>query len=162
MSWGRMEHARGRHDRAESKYRDALGMFERIPGDHAYTLGTIRAELGRCLADQNRLADAEPFLESGDETLRSKRGAADGLTVAALQRLAALYEATGRQPRAAELRRKIPDGVTDVPHPPHRGWGPLASGPTRRARSAARRGRSYGLRETVTSLIVPVKRNGGV
>jgi tetratricopeptide (TPR) repeat protein len=112
LAWGRMEHARGRHDLAEAKYREALGVFERLNRDTPYTLGEIRAELGGCLADLGRDADAEPFLVAGYETLRDKRGDADGRVVAALRRLAALYDKTGRGAKAEELRRRVPANVT--------------------------------------------------
>jgi serine/threonine protein kinase len=112
LAWGRMEHARGRHDLAETKYREALGVFERLKRDTPYTLGEIRAELGGCLVDLGRDADAEPFLVAGYETLRDKRGDADGRVVAALRRLAALYDKTGRGAKAEELRRRVPANVT--------------------------------------------------
>jgi tetratricopeptide (TPR) repeat protein len=112
LAWGRMEHARGRHDLAVQKYREALGVFERLKRDTPFTLGEIRTELGGCLAEQGRDADAEPFLVAGYETLREKRGDADGMAVAALRRLAALYEKTGRGAKASELRRRVPANVT--------------------------------------------------
>ena len=112
LAWGRMEHARGRHDLSETKYREALGVFERLGRDTPFTLGEIRAELGGCLADQGRNAEAEPLLVAGYETLRAKRGDGDGLVVAALRRLAALYDKTGRGEMAAELRRRVPANVT--------------------------------------------------
>jgi hypothetical protein len=112
LTWGRMEHARGRHDLAETKYREALGVFERLKRDTPYTLGEIETELGGCLAEQGRNADAEPFLVAGYETLRAKRGDADGMVVAALYRLAALYDKTARAEKARELRGRVPANVT--------------------------------------------------
>jgi len=112
LAWGRMEHARNRHDLAETKFREALGVFERLGRDTPYTFGEIRAELGGCIADQGRDAEAEPFLVAGYETLRDKRGDRDGRVVAALRRLAALYDKTGRGGMAAELRRRVPAEVT--------------------------------------------------
>jgi non-specific serine/threonine protein kinase/serine/threonine-protein kinase len=111
LAWGRMEHARGCHDLAEAKYREALGVFERLGRDTPYTFGEIRSELGGCLAEQGRDAEAEPFLVAGYETLRGKRGDGDGMVVAALQRLATLYDKTGRGTMAAELRRRVPAEV---------------------------------------------------
>ncbi len=112
LAWGRMEHAAGRHELAVQKYREAEGVFVRLGRDTPYTLAEIRAELGGCLAELGRDAEAQPLLVSGYEILREKRGDADGMAVAALRRLAAFYDRTGRGAEAEELRRRVPAEVT--------------------------------------------------
>jgi serine/threonine protein kinase/tetratricopeptide (TPR) repeat protein len=112
LAWARMEHACGRHEEAIRRYREAQGVFERLGRDTPFTLGEIRTELGGCLAELGRRDEAEPLLAAGYATLRDKRGDADGMVVAALHRLADLYDKTGRGEAAGELLRRVPAHVT--------------------------------------------------
>jgi non-specific serine/threonine protein kinase/serine/threonine-protein kinase len=101
---GRMLHAVGRHREASELFAQALGMFEQL-GDAPWVVAQLQTDLGGCLFDDGRYAEAEQPLAAGYEALRSRRGDSDSLTVAARDRRIALLEATGRNVEADALRR---------------------------------------------------------
>jgi len=106
----RMEHARGRHAAAADLFAEALRIFHDLVLDAPWITSELQSELGGCLFETERYAEAERPLAEGYETLRRKRGDGARLTIEALQRRIALFEATGRKGEAVGLRTRLPEG----------------------------------------------------
>ena len=68
--------------------------------------------LGASLAGQKKYAEAEPFLVQGYEGLKERKGKIPALLfdplVQAGERLAHLYEVSGRNDEAKKLSRQLP------------------------------------------------------
>jgi serine/threonine-protein kinase len=99
-NFGRLEHDLGHHERALALLRDGLAVDrKRYDANHPRVLGGL-SDIGRCLTDLARYAEAEAaFLEAyaGLEPQRDKQARVwDGLLV----RMAALYRAMGREEEA--------------------------------------------------------------
>ncbi len=93
---------------AEASLRDSLAVRARsLPSNH-WLVASARSILGEHLARHTRrFAEAEPLLRDGYEGLRQALGPADPRTKAALTRLVALYDASGRPSAAASYRRLL-------------------------------------------------------
>ena len=100
----------GRIGETEPLCRECLAIREKKTPDH-WRLFEARSLLGASLTGQRKFADAEPLLLSAYQSLKQPE---DKLPTtvrprlrAAIQRLAQLYEETGRPERAAEWKQKL-------------------------------------------------------
>jgi len=90
--------------RAESLFREALRVYSAsLPDDHL-DVGITRIKLGRALARQNRLAEAEKELLAGHEIVSRKSDPGVSWLKAARDDLIRVYEATNRPEEAARWR----------------------------------------------------------
>jgi len=107
----RLEHARGRHDDAADRFAEALRIFDELALDAPWIKSELKSEMGGCLVEAGRYAEAERPLEEAYEFLRTRRGDADRLTIEALRRRVALLDATDRKGEADLLRPRLPAGA---------------------------------------------------
>lgn len=78
----------------------------RTRGPQHWLVGVAECTLGKCLLEAGRLDEAERSLRASFETLRAQLGEENRHTTLARERLAELYERTGRPQAAATLRGK--------------------------------------------------------
>jgi tetratricopeptide (TPR) repeat protein len=97
----------GKPAEAEKLMQEALRILRKtFPGDHG-DIANARSVLGSALAAQHRYAEAEPHLVESYERLLVRFGPTHRRTRAALDRLTAMYEASGRPQKAAEYRTRV-------------------------------------------------------
>jgi hypothetical protein len=89
--------------------RGAATLRKALPAGH-WRIAEAESRLGAGLAARRKPVEAEPLLVGGYEILRLRRGAQGRLTVAALKRLVAFYEAEGKTEAAASYRSREPQG----------------------------------------------------
>jgi tetratricopeptide (TPR) repeat protein len=87
--------------------REGLAIRERtLPAGH-WAIASSRSVLGGHLTRMGRYGEAEALLLPAERTLRAERGADNGLTRKARERLVALYTSWGRADRAASWRDSL-------------------------------------------------------
>ncbi|MFO0845188.1 MAG: tetratricopeptide repeat protein [Gemmataceae bacterium] len=96
---------------AEKLLRDTLRIREKAQPD-AWTTFNTRSVLGAALLGQDKHAEAEPLLVQGYQGMKKREATipSDVRTVrlkAALERLVALYDATGKKAEAANYRQEL-------------------------------------------------------
>jgi hypothetical protein len=92
---------------AEELFRAAVTLrTENMPAEH-FLRAVADGALGEFLTAQNRLPEAEPFLESSYAALSKTQHAHSPRTRLALQRLVALHEKSERPELAAQYREKL-------------------------------------------------------
>ena len=100
----------GKSPEAEPTARESLRIYEKTLPDDWHTF-FARSLLGDSLLGLNRYAEAEPLLLSGYEGMKQREDRipteSKPRLKEALQRLARLYEGTGRPEQAAEFRKKL-------------------------------------------------------
>jgi serine/threonine-protein kinase len=97
-------------EEAEGLLRQGLTTLRKaLPAGHWRT-AEAESRLGAALSVRHKPTEAEPLLVAGYKTLLARRGAEGRLTVAALKRLVAFYEATGKADAAASSRSRLPQG----------------------------------------------------
>src|SRR6185437_16004372 len=93
---------------AEPKLRECLDIRQRIQPDD-WTTFDAKSMLGEALLDQKKYADAEPLLLSGYEGLKQHEAKIPSQEkvhrTKALERLVQLYEAWGKNDKAAKWRK---------------------------------------------------------
>ncbi len=105
---GQIERMTGADDEAETHLRAALAnQLQAFAADDAEVAGT-RSALGACLTRRGQYTEAEQLLLAATEDLTGHYSAAHPSTQRAYERLAELYEATGRDEAAAALRAMLP------------------------------------------------------
>ncbi len=94
----------GRLSEGEAILREALKLrTDSLPRDH-FWVALAQGALGKCLADQKRVAEAEPLLANSYELLNRKLGTQDPRTCAALNGLIAFYDSCAKPEKSARLR----------------------------------------------------------
>jgi len=98
-------------EEAEGLLRGGLAVLTKaLPAGH-WRIAEAESRLGAGLAERGKAVEAEPLLVGGYEGLARGRGANGGITVAALKRLVAFYEAQGNAAAAASYRARLPQGA---------------------------------------------------
>jgi serine/threonine protein kinase len=99
-----------KHEPAEPILRECLAIREKELPDNWVTFNT-RAMLGGALLGQKKYAEAEPLLLEGYEGMQKRLPQIPPVgqvrLTEALERLVALYEATGQKEKAAQWRQKL-------------------------------------------------------
>ena len=102
LDLGRLLERRGDPTGAEPLLREAVKTFEvKLPRGHWQT-AQARSVLGGCLLARGRRVEAEPLLVEGEAVLEGQR-ARRREALEAKERLARLYEQTGREAKARDL-----------------------------------------------------------
>ena len=101
--------SRGLPDSAEAPLRRALREFAAAFGDDHSRTTYASVQLASCLAQQERYAEAEPYLVQAFEWLRDNRGMGNPYTREVGTQLVALYETLNRPGLAAVYRRILAD-----------------------------------------------------
>jgi serine/threonine protein kinase/tetratricopeptide (TPR) repeat protein len=105
LDLGMLLERRGDPTGAEPLLREAAGIFEaKLPRDHWQTAQT-KSALGGCLAALGQGAEAERLLTEAEAVLQGRRGRQIEAREAS-ERLARLYEQTGRAEKASALRAR--------------------------------------------------------
>jgi eukaryotic-like serine/threonine-protein kinase len=105
LDLGRLLERRGDPTGAEPLLREAVGILEvKLPRDHWRT-AQAKSVLGGCLAALGRGVEAEPLLTEAEAVLKRHHGRQIEAREAN-ERLARLYEATGRAEKASALRAR--------------------------------------------------------
>ena len=86
----------GRSKEAERLLREALASLQQNTPRHSYPIALALGNLGECLTDQKRYAEAEPFLIESYETIKSIHVPQSPMLREAAQRLASLYRGWGK------------------------------------------------------------------
>ncbi|WP_406697538.1 serine/threonine-protein kinase [Singulisphaera sp. Ch08] len=94
-------------ERAETAAREVLAARVRSVGTEPWRIASAKSLLGGALAGQGRFVEAEPLLIGGYEGLHSDPGAKPKALADASERLALMYEASGRPEIAARWRNEI-------------------------------------------------------
>lgn len=103
----------GEPQQGERHLRTALRMRqEGLPPDHHLVLNT-KSALGDCLVMQGRFQEAEPLLLESYEKLKTKFGSDHEKTVAALERIVALYDKSGKSDKEARYRALLTNNITN-------------------------------------------------
>ncbi|TVQ32433.1 MAG: serine/threonine protein kinase [Phycisphaeraceae bacterium] len=93
---------------AEPLLREAAAMCSEIWIDQgAWRIARAQSALGECLAQMSHYDEAETLLRGALDTFRQTRGDSDPATALTINRLADLYEATGRGDMAMQLRIEL-------------------------------------------------------
>ncbi|MCC7180658.1 MAG: serine/threonine protein kinase [Acidobacteria bacterium] len=99
--------ALGRDAEAEPLFQRTLATRIKSQGEDHPDVATSRLMYGRFLRERRRYAEAEPLLVRAFEVRRDKRGATHPDTVRAVQELATLYRATGREVQAVATEQAV-------------------------------------------------------
>jgi tetratricopeptide (TPR) repeat protein len=100
----------GKLEEAEAAIRECLAIrVKKMPED--WRTFSARATLGGILASQKKWSEAEPLLVTGYEGMKQRQGKIpaehQSRVNEAVERLVQLCEATGREPEAAEWKKKL-------------------------------------------------------
>ena len=96
--------ARGKHAAGETEMRRALAILERSLPAGDWRRARAASVLAVCLTGLERFEEAESLLLASYPALRDQLGASAPETLESLERLAELYDAWGRENKAAEAR----------------------------------------------------------
>jgi serine/threonine-protein kinase len=111
MELGLILNKTGRSREAEAYLREALEIRTRLlPGGNPL-IAASEGALGECLITRNRYAQAEPLLQRSYTTMKNVQGEHGPLTLEAVRRLAALYQAWGKPEEAARYE----SGAKELP-----------------------------------------------
>ncbi len=86
---------------AEPMLREALTIHESLLSPSDWRIAQSKVQLGRCLSQQQRFVDAEPFIVEGISTLQEERGLDHAVTQKALQYVIDHFRASGQEEQAA-------------------------------------------------------------
>jgi serine/threonine protein kinase len=104
--------------RAAAVLREALDLLEQSGGERPEHMAKLRSDLGAALIAESKFDEAERLLADAAAVLRRERGAENGATQEALNRLAMVYAASNRAVQADEIRRQLPpvfvSGITEL------------------------------------------------
>ncbi|MGB2901387.1 MAG: serine/threonine-protein kinase [Candidatus Acidiferrum sp.] len=114
MELGLILNKTGRSREAEAYLREALEIRTRLLPAGNQLIGASEGALGECLTTQKRYTEAEPLLRRSYATMKGVQGEHGPLTLEAVRRLAALYQAWGKPEEAARYQA----GVKQLP--PHK------------------------------------------
>ena len=104
---GRLLVGKGEVTEAEPMLREAVGTFRRtFPPTNTMT-ADAESVLGECLTDLRRYDEADPLLTKSYKTIFDYKGNSTKLAQQALRRLVKLYEAEGKQEKAAQYRELL-------------------------------------------------------
>lgn len=98
----------GRSKEAEHLLREALTSYQQNTPKRSYPMAVALGNLGECLTDQKRYAEAEPLLIESYETIKSIHVPQSPMLRAAAQRLANLYRGWGKSQKAANYATSQP------------------------------------------------------
>jgi serine/threonine protein kinase len=108
----------GEYGRAERFCRESLAIRERLQPD-AWSTFSMRSMLGGALLGQRKYDESEPLLLSGFEEMQKRSAQIPALGLNRLfdggQRLATLYDATGRPDKAQAVRGKLGREMAPAP-----------------------------------------------
>ena len=93
---------RGDYERAEAEYREAIGVYRKVFPENHWEIATIKSLLGGCLVASRRYDEAEPLLLESYPIIRTNFGDSHNRTRVALKRIVDLYNAWGKQQKAAQ------------------------------------------------------------
>ena len=96
---GRLLHAKGDQEEAQTRYQQALTMTRELPGETHPGVATIINQLAFLMKERGNLAEAETLCVAHATTLQDQLGATHEQTQKAWRGLVAFYEATGAQQR---------------------------------------------------------------
>ena len=103
---------------AEGVFREVLPLKEKTAPDK-WGRFYVQNSLGAALAGEKKYAEAEPQLVSGYEGIKQRESQLQPDTkkhlVEAGERVVEMYQAWGKQDKAAEWREKLKTGTTDTP-----------------------------------------------
>jgi serine/threonine-protein kinase len=108
MALGLVLNKTGRSRDAEAYLREALEIRTRLLPGGNQLIAASEGALGECLTTQKRYAEAEPLLQRGYATMKGVQGERGPLTLEAVRRLAALYQAWGKPAEAARYQAALP------------------------------------------------------
>ncbi len=111
MELGLILNKTGRFREAEAYLREALEIRTRLLPGGNQLIGASEGALGECLTTQKRYAESEPLLQRSYTTMKNVQGEHGPLTLEAVRRLAALYQAWGKPEEAARYQT----GVEQLP-----------------------------------------------
>ncbi|MGD8377023.1 MAG: serine/threonine-protein kinase [Acidobacteriota bacterium] len=94
------------------RFREALAILDGSVDEGHWLRAMGQGNLGGCLLELQRYDEAEPLLLASYEGLRVSMGPDHRRTRGSLERLVELYEATGREDRAATYRALLPDDAS--------------------------------------------------
>ena len=97
----------GRATDAEARYREALAQLRKGKPESDWEVGRAKSELGGRLLEQRALAEAQPLLAQGYDTLAADPRVHPINMNEAVERLARLHEALGRPGEARAWRAKL-------------------------------------------------------
>ncbi len=83
-----------------------------LPKGH-WRLAYVQTDLGSCLTELARYADAEPQLLEAYESIKTKRGLQHKKTIETLERIVALYIAWDKPDQAAAYRAILKQSTAD-------------------------------------------------
>jgi tetratricopeptide (TPR) repeat protein len=92
----------GKTNEAGSLLREALASYQENTPRLSYPMAVALGNLGECLVEQKRYAEAEPLLSESYETIKSIHVPQSPMLREAAQRLAKLYRAWGK-PEKTEM-----------------------------------------------------------
>jgi tetratricopeptide (TPR) repeat protein len=115
MALGLVLNKTGRSREAEIYLREALEIRTRLLPKGNQLIAASEGALGECLTTQKRYAEAEPFLQRSYTTIKGVQGERGPLTLEAVRRLAALYQAWGKQEQAARYRAGVEHLTSQTP-----------------------------------------------
>jgi eukaryotic-like serine/threonine-protein kinase len=101
MALGLVLNKTGRSREAEIYLREALEIRTRLLPKGNQLIAASDGALGECLTTERRYAEAEPLLQRSYATMKGFQGERGPLTLEAVHRLAALYQAWGKPDKAA-------------------------------------------------------------
>lgn len=107
MDLGLILNKTGRFREAEAYLREALEMRTRLLPAGNQLIGASEGALGECLTTQKRYVEAEPLLRRSYATMKGVQGEHGPLTLEAVRRLAALYQAWGKPEEAARYQAGV-------------------------------------------------------
>lgn len=100
-------HRNGMNAEAESHYKEAVALWEKVVTSNRTQSAKSMASLGMLYSDQNRSAEAEQLLVRAISIWNDGTGTVDPVAKAGLETLATLYENTGRFAEAEKLRQQV-------------------------------------------------------
>jgi serine/threonine protein kinase len=105
---GQVLNKQGATAKAEPMLREVLETRRKTLPQDDPKIAAAESALGDCLTSLRHYKEAEPLLLRSYPVIKAKQGAQHPLTVEALQRVVALYEAWGRTDQAARFRQLLP------------------------------------------------------
>lgn len=108
MALGLVLNKTGRSREAEAYLRQALEIRTRLLPGGNQLIGASEGALGECLTTQKRYAEAESPLRRSYTTMKDVQGERGPLTLEAMRRLVALYQAWGKPQEAARYQAALP------------------------------------------------------
>lgn len=111
--WAVVLHALGKTGDAETKYREALGIYEEKANRNHSDGAVVQHNLGLLLMEQGRLAEAGPLLEESVKRLE-RPSVSQTKTMIALRTLARCHQLAGNRDEAAACEARADDLALNV------------------------------------------------